>query len=129
TSRRRGEGARRRVGRLLAQSLALALVAPTGLAQAAQAVEADGLGRPDVPGTSVTKVKEFDGPGAKRARAKVAKDRKANTAQAEQASKERKADWPKNGTASLTLEPGTQRTAEPAGVPVTLRPTTSATEQ
>ncbi|MEU3901294.1 polymorphic toxin-type HINT domain-containing protein [Streptomyces sp. NPDC029519] len=129
TSKRRGEGARRRAGRLLAQSLALALVVPTGLAQVAQAVEADGLGRPDAPGTPVTKVKEFDGPGAKKARAKVAKDRKANTAQAKQASKERKADWPEDGTASLTLKPGTQRTAEPAGVPVTLKPVTSATKQ
>ncbi|MFD5006637.1 RHS repeat-associated core domain-containing protein [Streptomyces mutabilis] len=129
TSTRRGEGARRRAGRLLAQSLVLALVVPTGLAQVAQAVEAEGLGRPDLPGTPATKVEEFDGPGATKARAKVAKDRKANTAQAEQAAKERKADWPKNGTASLTLKPGTQRTAEPAGVPVTIKPAKSATKQ
>ncbi|MFD5300869.1 polymorphic toxin-type HINT domain-containing protein [Streptomyces mutabilis] len=114
---------------MLAQSLVLALVVPTGLAQVAQAVEADGLGRPDLPGTPATKVKEFDGPGATKARAKVAKDRKANTAQAKQAAEERKADWPKNGTASLTLKPGTQRTAEPAGVPVTIKPAKSATKQ
>ncbi|MET9995188.1 polymorphic toxin-type HINT domain-containing protein [Streptomyces mutabilis] len=129
TSRRRGEGARRRAGRLLVQSLVLALVVPTGLAQVAQGVEAEGLGRPDLPGTTATKVKEFDGPGATKARAKVAKDRKANTAQAEQAAEEREADWPKNGTASLTLKPGTQRTAEPAGVPVTIKPAKSATKQ
>ncbi|MER7057081.1 polymorphic toxin-type HINT domain-containing protein [Streptomyces sp. NPDC000351] len=129
TSKRRGEGTRRRAGRLLAQSLALALVVPTGLAQVAQAVESDGLGRPDVPGTPATKVKEFDGPGAKKARAKVAKDRKANTALAKQASEERKADWPKNGTASLTLKPDTRRTAEPAGVPVTLKPATSTKQR
>ncbi|MEU3894685.1 polymorphic toxin-type HINT domain-containing protein [Streptomyces sp. NPDC045251] len=129
TSRRRREGAPRRAGRLLAQSLALALVVPTGLAQVAQAVEAEGLGRPDAPGTPVTKVKEFDGPGAKKARAKVAKQRKANTAQAEQAAEERKADWPENGTASVTLKPGAQRTAEPAGVPVTLQPEASGAQR
>ncbi|MEU5521850.1 RHS repeat-associated core domain-containing protein [Streptomyces sp. NPDC047860] len=122
TSRRRGEVARRRAGRLLAQSLVLALVVPTGLAQVAQAVETQGLGRPDVAGTPATKVEAFDGPGAKKARAKVAKARKANTAQAEQAAKERKADWPQGGAATLALKPGTQRTAAPAGVPVTLKP-------
>lgn len=122
TSRQRREGARRRAGRLLAQSLALALVVPTGLAQVAQAVEPDGLGRPDVVRTPTTEVKAFDGPGAKKARAKVAAERKTNTAQAEQAAKERKADWPHGGAATLTLKPGTQRTAAPAGVPVTLKP-------
>ncbi|MET9820629.1 MULTISPECIES: toxin C-terminal domain-containing protein [Streptomyces] len=125
TSRWRGEGAPRRAGRLLAQSLALALVVPTGLAQVAQAVEAEGLGRPDVPGTPATKVEAFDEPGAEKARAKVAKERKANTAQAKQATEERKADWPANGAASVTLKPGTPRTAELAGVPVTLKPEAS----
>ncbi|CAL9325026.1 polymorphic toxin-type HINT domain-containing protein [Streptomyces sp. SudanB91_2054] len=124
TSRQREEGGRRRVGRLLAQSLALALVVPTGLAQVAQAVETDGLGRPDVPDTPTSEVKVFDGPGADKARAKVAKDRKANAEQAASATGERKADWPKHGSASLTLERGTQRTAAPAGVPVTLKPQT-----
>ncbi|MEU7254170.1 RHS repeat-associated core domain-containing protein, partial [Streptomyces sp. NPDC045251] len=129
TSRRQRQGGWGRASRLLAQSLALALVVPTGLAQVAQAVEAEGLGRPDVPGTPATKVKEFDGPGAKKARAKVAKERKANTAQAKQAAEERKADWPQNGIESLSLEPGTPRTAKPAGVPVTLEPVASATKQ
>lgn len=95
TSMRRGEGPRRRLRRLLVQSLALALVVPTGLAQVAQAVDADGLGRPEVSGTPATKVKAFDGPAAQEARAKVAAERKANAAQAEQATGERKADWPK----------------------------------
>ncbi|MDV6287099.1 hypothetical protein R2F25_00335 [Streptomyces sp. UP1A-1] len=97
---------------------------PTGLAQVAQAVETDGLGRPDVPGTPTSEVKVFDGPGADKARAKVAKDREANAEQAASATGERKADWPKHGSASLTLERGTQRTAAPAGVPVTLKPQT-----
>ncbi|MBQ1100138.1 RHS repeat-associated core domain-containing protein [Streptomyces sp. b94] len=122
TSMRRGEGPRRRLGRLLAQSLALALVVPTGLTQVAQAVEADGLGRPDVPGTPSTKVKAFEGPAAQKARAKVAAERKTNAAQAEQATGERKADWPKSGTATLALKRGTRDDAAPAGVPVTLKP-------
>ncbi|MEJ1202634.1 MULTISPECIES: polymorphic toxin-type HINT domain-containing protein [unclassified Streptomyces] len=124
TSRRRKEGGGRRAGRLLAQSLALALVVPTGLAQVAQAVEKDGLGRPDVPKTQATKVKAFDGPGAKKARAKVAKERKANAAQAKQATGDQKAAWPKSGAATLALKPGTQRAAAPAGLPVTLEPET-----
>ncbi|WP_461712273.1 RHS repeat-associated core domain-containing protein [Streptomyces sp. DSM 41013] len=130
TSRKRWEGGTRRTGRLLAQSLALALLVPTGLAQVAQAVEADGLGRPDMPGTPSTKVKAFDGPGADKARAKVAKERKTNAAQAKRATGERKAEWPGHGAASLTLKSGAQHAAAaPAGVPVTLTPAAPATTQ
>ncbi|EHN76264.1 hypothetical protein SMCF_4245 [Streptomyces coelicoflavus ZG0656] len=129
TSRQRGEGTPRRAGRLLAQSLALALLVPTGLAQVAQAAEAGGLGRPDTPKTPSTKVKAFDEPGAKKARAKVAKERKTNATQAEQATKERKTDWPAHGTAALSLKPGTQRAAAPAGVSVTVAPAAPATKQ
>ncbi|MBZ6135484.1 polymorphic toxin-type HINT domain-containing protein [Streptomyces olivaceus] len=122
TSRRHGVGTPPRTGRLLAQALALALLAPTGLAQVAQAAETSALGRPDTPKTPSTKVEAFDGPGAKKARAKVAKERKANATQAKTAYEERKADWPDHGVATLTLKPGTRRTAAPAGVPVTLEP-------
>ncbi|MFG2677709.1 polymorphic toxin-type HINT domain-containing protein [Streptomyces sp. NPDC048392] len=129
TSRQQGGGTARRRGRLLAQSLALALLVPTGLAQVAQAVETGGLGRPDTPRTPSTKVEEFDGPGAKKARAKVARERKANAEQAEQATGERKADWPDRGAATLTLKRGAQRAAAPAGVPVTLAPAAPVTQQ
>ncbi|MEG3628644.1 RHS repeat domain-containing protein [Streptomyces poriticola] len=129
TSRRSGEGARRRASRLLGQSLALALIVPTGLAQVAQAAEPGGLGRPDVPKSPVTKVKAFDGPGAKKARAKVAKERKANAAQAEQADGDRKARWPERGSASLTLEQGSDRTAKPGGISVTVKPAPSPTSR
>jgi RHS repeat-associated protein len=112
------------MGRLLAQSLVLALIVPTGLAQVAQAVEPEGLGRPDVPTTPVTEVKPFDGPRVKKARDKAAKERKANAEQAKQATAPRKAVWPENGTATLTLTPGTDRKAAPAGVPTTLSPAT-----
>jgi RHS repeat-associated protein len=125
TSRSAGGGneSRRRSGRLLAQSLALALIVPTGLAQVAQAAQSSGgLGRPDVPKSPVTKVKAFDGPGAKETRAKVARERKANAAQAQHATAERKTDWPKHGTATVPLTPGRDRKTAPSGVPVTLSP-------
>jgi RHS repeat-associated protein len=125
TSRSAGGGneSRRRSGRLLAQSLALALIVPTGLAQVAQAAQSSGgLGRPDVPKSHVTKVKAFDGPGAKEARAKVARERKANAAQVQHATAERKTAWPKHGTATVPLTPGTNRQVAPSGVPVTLSP-------
>ncbi|MDX3404596.1 RHS repeat-associated core domain-containing protein [Streptomyces sp. ME01-18h] len=122
TSRQWGGGTRHRTGRLLAQSLALALIVPTGLAQVAQAVEQDGLGRPDVPESLVTKVKPFDADGAKKARAKVAEEGKANEEQAKRATAERDADWPGGGTAKVPLKPKADGTGKPAGVPVTLSP-------
>ncbi|MFV0138261.1 RHS repeat-associated core domain-containing protein [Streptomyces sp. HMX87] len=125
TTKSHGGRARRRVTRLLGQSLALALIVPTGLAQVAQAADAAGLGRPDVPKSPVTQVKAFDGPGAKKARAKVAKERKANAAQAKRATGERKASWPKHGAASIALQHGADSTAEPGGVSVALQPAPS----
>ncbi|WP_328874291.1 RHS repeat-associated core domain-containing protein [Streptomyces sp. NBC_00287] len=122
TSRRR-EAARHRTSRLLATSLALALVAPLGLAQVAEAKEEPGgLGRPDVPESRVSKVKTYDGPGAKKARQRVAKDKKANAAQAEQARADQKAAWPKNGEATLKLTGGKTAKAAPGGVPVAVNP-------
>ncbi|MFG3007425.1 RHS repeat-associated core domain-containing protein [Streptomyces calvus] len=100
----------------------MALIVPTGLAQVAQAAEPGGLGRPDVPKSPVTKVKAFHGPGAKGARAKVARERKANAAQTKQAAGERNAVWPKHGTATLALKHSTALTAEPGGVPVMVKP-------
>ena len=113
---------RHRTGRLLVQSLALALVVPLGLAQVAQADEPAGLGRPDVPESRASKVETFDGPGARKAREKGAKDKKANAAQAERAGAERKAAWPKEGEATLGLTPGKRDRATPGGMPVTLAP-------
>ncbi|MFM9607719.1 polymorphic toxin-type HINT domain-containing protein [Streptomyces niveiscabiei] len=121
TSRKRG---RRRTGRLLGQSLALALVLPLGVAQVAQAADPSGLGRPDVPKTKQGKFKELDGPGAKEARRKVAEDKKTNAAQAERARAERKVTWPGKGEATLALTRGKESAAEPSGLPVTLAPST-----
>jgi RHS repeat-associated protein len=123
TSRRpSGGGSAQRTGRLLAQSLALALIVPTSLAQVAQAAAPDGPDRPEAPKSRVSKVKTFDGSGAKEARAKVARERKANAEQAQHATAERKAAWPKHGTAAVPLTPGTDRKAAPGGIPVTLSP-------
>lgn len=124
TSKRRGSGAvRRQSGRLLVQSLALALLVPMGWAQVAQAApKPGGLGRPDVPKSRVSKVETFDGPGARKARAKVGKDRKANAAQAERADQERRARWPRQGQDKLELDRGRAAKGTPADVPVTLKP-------
>ncbi|MGQ5652493.1 polymorphic toxin-type HINT domain-containing protein [Streptomyces sp. EKR5.2] len=124
TSRRpRRRAARQHSGRLLVQAVTLALVVPLGLAQVAEAQGPGGsgnLGRPHVPKPRVSKVKVFDGPGAQKARQKVAQDKQANNAQAQRARTERKAAWPQQGEATLNLAPGKTATATPAGVPVTL---------
>ncbi|MEU8747932.1 RHS repeat-associated core domain-containing protein [Streptomyces parvulus] len=126
TSRRRGEAGRCGTGRLLAQALALALIVPTGLAQVALATDQEGLGRPDDPKPPVTKVKAFETPEAKKAEAKVAKERKANAEQAKQATTERKAAaWPKTDTATLTLKNGTHAKSTPGGLPITVSPATT----
>ncbi len=128
TSRMGGRDTRRRTGRLLAQSLALALVAPLGLTQVAQAKEAaGGLGRPDVPKSKVSKVRAYDGPGAGKVRQRVAEDRKANSAQAERAASEQKATWPRSGGATLPLTGSKAGKAAPSGVPVTMVPSGSKT--
>ncbi|MFJ6988640.1 MULTISPECIES: polymorphic toxin-type HINT domain-containing protein [unclassified Streptomyces] len=112
---------------MLTQSLALALVVPLGAAQLAQAAEPAGLGRPDLPGTRVSKVEKFDGPGARRARERVAREKKANKAQADRAVGERKSSWPGRGTATVDLTGGRRVTAEPSGTPITLAPVSNGT--
>ncbi|MFF9063617.1 RHS repeat-associated core domain-containing protein [Streptomyces sp. NPDC014882] len=124
-SRRRHGGARYRA-RLLVQSLSLALVVPVGVAQVAEAAGAKGPGRPDVPESRVSKVEEFDGPGAKKAREQVAREKKANAAQAARARTERKAVWPGGGAATLTLAAGKSRTVDPGGLAVTMTPSPGA---
>ncbi|MEU6291741.1 polymorphic toxin-type HINT domain-containing protein [Streptomyces sp. NPDC046988] len=129
TSRRRdGAGIPHGTGRLLAQAVALALIVPTGLAQVALAAEQEGLGRPDVPKSPVTKVKAFEA-GANKARAKAAKERKANAEQAKKATAERKAAWPKQGTTTLTLNSGRKAQSSPGGLPVVVTPTTGTSKR
>nr|WP_240203757.1 polymorphic toxin-type HINT domain-containing protein [Streptomyces actuosus] len=104
----------------MAQSLTLALVVPLGAAQVAQAAGPAGLGRPDVPSSRASKVKPFDAPGAKKARQKVAEDKKANAAQARRARSERTNAWPKQGEATVALTDGTAPESAPGGLPVTV---------
>ncbi|WP_432157750.1 RHS repeat-associated core domain-containing protein [Streptomyces sp. bgisy153] len=128
TSKARGRRHRRRTGRLLVQSLALALVVPVGVAQAAEAAGGpSALGRPDVPESRVSKVKEFDGPGAREAREQVAREQKANAGQARRARSERKAAWPKPGSATVALAGAKAGKAALAGVPVTMAPAKAGT--
>ncbi|MFF5978010.1 RHS repeat-associated core domain-containing protein [Streptomyces olindensis] len=102
--------------------LALSLVVPTGLtAPAAQAAD-KGLGRPDVPDQRVSKVREIDGPGAKRARAKVAKGKKADAERARQAQAEQKVTWPGQGDALVELGSGERTRAKPGGLPISMSP-------
>ncbi|WP_086771398.1 RHS repeat-associated core domain-containing protein [Streptomyces bobili] len=117
-----GRGGKRHRARLLVQSLALALVVPVGVAQVAEAAGAKGLGRPDIPESRVSKVEEFDGPGAKKAREQVAREKKANAGQAARAKTERKAVWPGRGAVTLPLTAGKPKTVDPGGVAVTMTP-------
>ncbi|GAA2415452.1 hypothetical protein GCM10010255_62030 [Streptomyces coeruleofuscus] len=90
------------------------------MAQAAP--QPGGLGRPDVPKPRVSKVQAFDGPGARKARAEVAKERKANTAQAKRAAQERRAGWPKSAEATLGLDRGKTAKTTLGDIPVTIKP-------
>ncbi|MEV6795922.1 polymorphic toxin-type HINT domain-containing protein [Streptomyces sp. NPDC051320] len=80
----------------------------------------DGLGRPDVPTQRVSKVRAVTGLGAKKARARVAKDKKANAALAKKATAERKTSWPKPGQASLDLTATKAVSTKAGGLSVTL---------
>ncbi|WP_262386963.1 RHS repeat-associated core domain-containing protein [Streptomyces sp. TRM49041] len=110
----------------MATVLALALTVPTVLfIPVAQAAENGGLGRPKVPDSRVSEVKEVKGLGAKKARDQVARDKKANAAQAARAQREqRRAAWPKRGSATVRLTGGGKAaaTGRPGGLPLTVRP-------
>ncbi|WP_060888307.1 RHS repeat-associated core domain-containing protein [Streptomyces caniscabiei] len=120
TSERVRGGRRRRVGAIVA-TLALSLVVPTGLTPVAQAADKT-LGRPDVPEQRVNKVRQVDGPGARKARAKVAKEKKADAERARQARAEQQSAWPRQGDAVLDLDTGKSAQAKPGGLPVAIEP-------
>lgn len=124
TSRRRRVGGRRWGRTLVVTALAAALMAPVGQTTVAVA-EDKGLGKPDLPEQRVTKVKVMDKLGAEEARAKVAKDHRANDAQGDKARREQKATWPQQGTAILDLADTQASMAAPSGMPVTLNPKSS----
>ncbi|MFB9392472.1 RHS repeat domain-containing protein [Streptomyces coeruleoprunus] len=112
---------RQRLRRLLIGTVSLGLVVPLGMAPYAVAREADGLGRPDVPKTRVSKVEAVTGQGAEKARQLRAKDGAANASQAAKARAERRAGWP--GAGGATLKAGAAASTARAGdIPVTLAP-------
>ncbi|MEU7029227.1 RHS repeat-associated core domain-containing protein [Streptomyces sp. NPDC046275] len=114
----------RRRRSLVVLPLAVALAIPIGLTPVAAADGNGGLGRPSLPAQHVTKVKPFSGPATNKARQQVAKDRRDNTLQAQRAQAEQKrAVWPKAGTAHVDLTDGKAHTAVPGGLPVALAPT------
>ncbi|MFJ4969323.1 polymorphic toxin-type HINT domain-containing protein [Streptomyces sp. NPDC088755] len=114
-------GARRGRRRLLVHALALALIAPVGSVSVAQAADAEGgLGRTELPDQRVSKVQAVDSLGAKRARDRVAKDKKANAEQARRAVAEQKGAWPGQGAATLRFSGGQVGRAAPGGLPVTV---------
>ncbi|WP_079185581.1 RHS repeat-associated core domain-containing protein [Streptomyces sp. NBRC 110465] len=104
--------------RPVATVLSLLLAIPAGLTPVAAAAEA--LGRPDVPDTRPSKVEEVSGRGAKKDRARVVKERKADGALARKASAERRASWPSGGKATVDLVPGESGAAKPGGLPVSV---------
>ncbi|MER8027993.1 RHS repeat-associated core domain-containing protein [Streptomyces bauhiniae] len=118
-------GVVRRCGRLWAGTivtfLALLLAVPTGLTPVARAA-GNGLGRPDVPDQRVSKVQEVDGPSAKGARAKVAKDKEADADRARRARAERQTAWPAQGEARVELDTGKRVRTQPGGLPVSIAP-------
>lgn len=99
-----------------------ALVVTGGWMPLAQAAEADGLGRPDVPESRASKVREITTPGAKKAREKVQKDREANARQAAEARKEQRSAWPAPGTATVKTADG-GAAAVAGDIPVTMKGT------
>ncbi|MET9538047.1 polymorphic toxin-type HINT domain-containing protein [Streptomyces sp. NPDC006553] len=121
TTGKQGGGGRRSRRRLLVHSIALTLVASVGLVPVAQAAGGSGgLGRPKLPDQRVSKVRTVDTPGARKARDKVAQDRRTNAEQARRALAEQTGTWPRRGAATVTLARGKAAKAAPGGVPVTV---------
>ncbi|MFE5995279.1 polymorphic toxin-type HINT domain-containing protein [Streptomyces sp. NPDC056454] len=119
----RAAGVRRRRRRLLVHALALALIAPVGTASVAQAADTPGgLGRSGIPDQRVSKVRAVESPGAKQARDRVAKDKKANAEQARRAVAEQTGTWPGQDTATVRFTGGRAGKATPGGLPITVGP-------
>nr|WP_308405228.1 RHS repeat-associated core domain-containing protein [Streptomyces sp. B93] len=106
--------------------LALSVLVPTGLVAPAAEAAQRALGRPDLPEQRVSKVREVDGPGAEKARAKVAKGKKADAERTRRARTEQTVTWPGQGDARLELHAAERAEARPGGLPVTLAPAKGA---
>jgi len=114
----RGVPRLRRDTRFLGVVVSLLLVAPLGVAQAAQAAPG---ARPDVPDPRVSKVTGMTTPGAQAARKKAAAFRAANDEQVRRGAEDRKGAWPAAGRTVIGFGDTRQGHTAPAGIPVTVR--------
>lgn len=114
------DGIRRHRVRSTVTVVSLAMAVPVGLAPVAHAT-GGGLGRPELPEQRVSKVKQVEGLGAKKARAQVAKDQRENAGQAARALKEQRSAWPKKGSATVRTNGSAPVPAAPGGLPLTVR--------
>ncbi|MEF9906433.1 RHS repeat-associated core domain-containing protein [Streptomyces sp. P9-A2] len=99
-------------------AVALSLLAPVGLAEAATGT----VKRPGVPEQRVSKVEEVRTLGAAKARQQATEMRQANKEQARRAVTDQQATWPEAGLAVVALGGKRKGAAAPAGIPVTVQP-------
>ncbi|ELP68602.1 hypothetical protein STRTUCAR8_03597 [Streptomyces turgidiscabies Car8] len=100
----------------------MALAASAGLAVPAAHAAGGGLGKPAVPKQRVDKVQTNTGPGAKKARAQVARTKAANAAQAERARAQQHSAWPTAATATGQIPGQGAAKLTAGGLPVTVTP-------
>ncbi|WP_329283228.1 RHS repeat domain-containing protein [Streptomyces sp. NBC_01451] len=100
----------------------MSLVVSSVVAAPVQAADSVvGLGKPKMPEQLVSEVHEFNGQGAKKARARVAETRAENAEQGRRARAEQTATWPKAGSAKAGLAgKGKAARLTAGGLPVTL---------
>lgn len=118
----RGRNAQR--GRIpVVAALSMALIASAGLAAPVAQAASAGLGKPVVPEQRVDKVRTNSDPGAKQARATIARTKAANAAQAKRARTPQHIAWPTAATTTGRI-PGHGKTAKltAGGLPVTVAP-------
>ncbi|MEU8529038.1 RHS repeat-associated core domain-containing protein [Streptomyces sp. NPDC048629] len=100
--------------------MSVALAVPVGIAPVAQAADDGGPGRPGVPKPRVSKVKEMNALGAKKARENVAKSEAKNDADTARADAERRsARWPQKAQAIVAYA-STPKQVTVGGLPVSL---------
>jgi RHS repeat-associated protein len=107
--------------RRIAAVVGFAMV-PSLLTPVAFAADTDPLGRPNLKAPQATKVSPWSVKANKKNTATVKKSAAADRAAAQQARKDqqRRATWPKNGTATLTLPATGRAQAAPGSLPLTL---------
>jgi RHS repeat-associated protein len=104
-------------------ALSMALMASAGLAAPVAQAASAGLGKPVVPKQRVDKVRTNSDPGAKQARALIARTKAANAAQAKRARTPQHIAWPTAATTTGRIPgQGTTTKLTTGGLPVTVAP-------